>query len=181
MLKIVLTQSRMEHWRHAALSICFYAFGALMPVWLSLILLVSFSKPIGLGIFLDNGQFAIYAAAALSPLLYALFTQGKGQERALYLLLILCGLILCALLVAAVTFSGLTAVEPLTIGELEINVAFLRVSSMTVYFVSLIAMLFFQLHEIVYNEVNIPEQRSIRQDRLEEEFDRLVDSPENGP
>ena len=65
MLKIVLTQTRKEDWRHASLSLGYYAAGALMPVWLSIPILLLISQPMGFGTFLDSGQFAIYSAAAL--------------------------------------------------------------------------------------------------------------------
>lgn len=173
MLKIVLTQTRKEHWRHALLSIGFYATGALMPVWLSFLLLLLISQPIGFGTFLDNGQFAIYAAAALSPILYPLSRQGSGQERTFYQLLIL----IC-LIVAAGIFSGLTVVESLKIGDLHINVGFLRASSITIYVVALAATFFVDLHENVYNELNVTEERSHRQETLGEEFDRELRSLE---
>ena len=142
-----------------------YAAEALMPVWLSLILLLLITQPIGLGTFLDNGQFAIYAAAALAPVLYLLTKQGSGQERTLYVLLI----VVC-LLVAAGIFSGLTVAESL-IGELNINVSFLRIASITMYAFALFATFFMDLHENVYNELNVAEERSHRQESLDKQFD----------
>ena len=174
MLKMVLTQTRFKHWRHGFLSIGFYVLGALMPVWLSLLLLQLISKPIGLATFLDNGQFAIYAAAALSPVLYFLLRQGAGQEKTLYSLLTL-----VCLMIAAGIFSGLTVVESLRIGDLQINVTFLRGSSLMIYIVALMAMFFVEIYENVYNEIDVPEERSQRQDRLEKQFDRVLDSIED--
>ena len=145
-----------------------------MPVWLSALLLVLFTKPIGLGTFLDDGQFAIYAAAALSPVLYALYRQGSGQERTLYLLLTL-----FCLIVAAGLFSGLTVVDTLRIGDLQINVTVLRVSSLAIYVIALVAMFFVEIHENVYNELNVPEERLGRQVKLEQEFDQALDSLED--
>lgn len=173
MLKTVLTQARLEHWLRAFLSIGFYIIGALMPVWLSLVILLLISQPIGFHTFLDNGQFAIYAAAALSTILYPLFKQGSGQERGLYHLLIL-----TCLIAAAGIFSGLTVVDSLKIGALDINIAFLRFASIAIYVFALIATLFVQLHEDVYSELNLTGERSQRQDRLEEEFDREFPSLE---
>ena len=173
MLKIVLTQTRKEHWRHAFLSIGFYATGALMPVWLSLLLLFLISQPIGFGTFLDNGQFAIYAAAALSPILYLLSRKESGQEPAFYQLLIL----IC-LIAAAAIFSGLTVVDSLNIGQLHINVFFLRASSITIFGIALAATFFVDLHENVYSEINVTEERSQRQVRHEQEFDRELRSLE---
>ena len=174
MLKAIRTQARVEHWRQGLLWIGFYAVGALMPVWLSALLLVLFTKPIGLGTFLDDGQFAIYAAAALSPVLYALYRQGSGQERTLYLLLTL-----FCLIVAAGLFSGLTVVDTLRIGDLQINVTVLRISSLTIYAIALAAMFLVEVHENVYNELDVPVERSARQDVLDQEFDQVLDSLES--
>ena len=138
-----------------------------MPVWLSCVLLLLVSQPMGFGKFLDNGEFAIYSAAALSAIFYPLSKQGSGQERTFYLLLVL----IC-LISAAGIFSGLTVASSLTIGDLHINVGFLRVASITIYVFSLVAMFFVELHENVYSEINIPEERSLRQNRLEDEFDQ---------
>ena len=173
MLKVVLRQARKEHWRNALLSIGFYVMGALMPVWLSFVLLLLFSQPIGLGTFLDNGQFAIYAAAALSSILYSLSKQGPGQERTFYQLLIL-----FCLIVAAAIFSGLTVVDTLKTVDFPINVAFLRASSITIYVVALAATFLVDIHENAYNELNVAEERSHRQERLEEEFSREMGSLE---
>ena len=171
MLKVILGQARKEHWRDASLSIAFYAVGALLPVWLSLLLRALFSQPLGFGTFLDNGQFAIYSAAALSPVVYLLLKPSPAAEKRLYVLLAFIGLIFSACL-----FSGLTVVETLNIGDLQINVIFLRASSITIYLVALTAMFFVDLHENVYQEVNIAEDRQNRQGRLEEEFDRELHS-----
>ncbi len=176
MLKIILTQARKEHYLHALLSIGFYAMGALMPVWLSVLLLLLISQPIAFGTFLDNGQFAIYAAAALSPILYPLFKRESGQEKILYL-----WLILICLIVAAGIFSGLTVVDSLRIGDLHINVPFLRTLSITIYLVALTATFFVDVHENAYNELNVAEERSNRQGKLEEEFNREQRSLEDDP
>ena len=138
-----------------------------MPVWLSLLLLFLISQPIGIGTFLDNGQFAIYAAAALSPILYSFTKQESGQEKTFYHLLIL----IC-LIASAAIFSGLTVVESLNIGQLHINISFLRASSITIFAIALAATFFVDLHENVYNEINVAEERSHRQERLGQEFER---------
>ena len=174
MLKTVFTQSRKQHWRHALLSIGFYIMGTLLPVWLSLFLLRLFSQPIGFGTFLDEGQFAIYSAAALAPILYSLSKQGSGQERTLYQLLIM----IC-LMLAAGTFSGLTVVESLTIGQLHVDILVLRISSIAIYGLALVATFFLDLHENVYGELNVAEERSHRQDRLGKEFDLELRSLED--
>lgn len=175
MLRVVLAQARLEHWRHASLSIGFYVTGALMPVWLSFLLLLLISQPIGYGTYLDNGQFAIYAAAAFSPVLFSLWRQGTGHERIFYALLIL----IC-LIIAAGIFSGLTVAESLTLRNLKINVMFLRVSSISVYIVALIATFFVDLHENVYTELDVPEERIHRQAVLERAFDQEMDSGDSG-
>ena len=137
MLKVIREQARREHWRDAFLSIAFYAVGALLPVWLSVLLRLLFSQPLGFDTFLDNGQFAIYSAAALSPVFYLLLKQGPGAESRLYLLLAL-----VCMIISAGVFSGLTVVDTLSIGDIPINVFFLRVSSITIYFISLAATFF---------------------------------------
>ena len=172
MLKTVLTQTRTIHLRDSLLSMGFYVIGSLMPVWLSLPLLVLISQPIGFDAFLDNGQFAIYGAAAAAPILYSLFRQSPGAERALYFLLML----VCLLLTVAI-FSGLIVVDSLSIGQLQINVSFLRILSITIYIAALLAMFFVDLHENVYQMVDVSGDRLQRQDKMDEQFDREQQSP----
>ena len=173
MLTIIRTQARTKHWRQAFLFISYYVTGALMPVWLSFLLLLLLSQPIGLGTFVDSGQFAIYAAAALSPIVYALSKQGSGQERTFYLLLIS----IC-LIVAAAIFSGLIVVDSLDIRY--INVPFLRIASITIYAFALVATFFVNLHDDVYSEINFEQEQRHRQDQLAEQFDRTLPSIEEG-
>ena len=171
MLKLIRSQAKKEDWLHALLSIGYYATGSLMPVWLSFLLLGLVSQPIGGDAFLDNGQFAIYAAAALSPILYQLSKKGSGQEGSLYQLLIL----IC-LIIAAGIFSGLTVVESVSIGSLDIHVWLLRVASLVIYAIALVATFFLDLYENVYDGVNPVEEQSNRQQRLEDEFDQQYPS-----
>ena len=142
-----------------------------MPVWLSFFLLILFSQPLGFGTFLDNGQFAIYAAAALSPIFYLLSKQGSGQERALYQFLI----VIC-LIFSATIFSVLTVADSTPLGDLHINVVVLRIASIAIYVFALVATFFMELHEAVYSEVNFGKEQLSRQDQLEEEFDRTLKS-----
>ena len=100
-----------------------------------------------------------------------LLKQSPGAEKRLYVLLAF----IC-LIFSACVFSGLTVVETLKIGELQINVSFLRVSSITIYLIALMAMFFGDLHENVYQEINVAEERQHRQGRLEHEFDRELRS-----
>ena len=173
MLRIVLTQSRREDWRHAFLAIAYYAAGALMPVWLSIPVLYLFSQPMGFPTFIDSGQFAIYSAAAFSPILYPLTRQSPGAEKTLYQLVIH----ICIVLAAGV-FVGLTVIDSLDLGHIPINLPFLRASSIIMFLFALGAMFFIELHENVYNEIDVTEERLNRRERLDEEFDRALQSPE---
>ena len=171
MLKIIRTQTKKEDLGHSLLSIGFYAAGSLMPVWLSSVLLILFNQPVGIGTFVDNGEFAIYAAAALSPIIFLLFKQTSGLEKALYLLLVL-----LALIIAAGIFSGLTVVDTLPLGQFPINTPFLRWWSITIYIIALVATFFVDLHENVYNSLNMEQERLDRQTELETEFDEVLSS-----
>ena len=173
MLKIVLTQSRKEDWRHALLSVGYYAAGALMPVWLSVPILFLFSQPMGFPTFIDSGQFAIYSAAAFSPILYPLTRQNPGAEKTLYQLVIH----ICIVLAAGI-FVGLTVIDSLDLGHIPINLPFLRVSSIILFVLALGAMFFIELHENAYNEIDVTEERLNRRERLDEEFDRGLQSTE---
>ena len=62
--------------------------------------------------------------------------------------------------------------DTLKIGDLRINVSFLRGLSIAIYAVALAATLFVDLHDNVYNELNVSEERFSRREKHEEEFDR---------
>ena len=119
-----------------------------MPVWLSCVLLLLINRPVTFGTFLDDGQFAIYGAAAAAPLLYLLFRDNRGREHMAYFVLIL----LCLLLTVAIV-SGLVvvdAVDHLSIGKIDVNHTLLRWLSVGIYLFALLAMFFMTLHENVY-------------------------------
>ena len=175
MLKTVLTQTQIIHLLDSLLSLGFYVIGSLMPVWLSLSILALISQPIGFHTFLDNGQFAIYGAAAAAPLVYSLLRQSPGAEAALYILLLL----VCLLGTVAI-FGGLIVIDvidSLSIGQLQINVTYLRIASIIIYLFALVATFFINLHENVYQAVDYPGRRKQRQEELEQQFDSEVQSP----
>ena len=170
MIRLILSEAKIDDWSHAFMFMAFYVFGSLAPVLLSSVLLVLFTKPFGIGTFLDNGEFAIYTATALAPIFYLLFKRDSGLDKLLYFLPML-----GALLVATAVFSGLTIVDSFEIKELQINTTFLRASSITIYALALLATFLVRLHENVEGVVNVEQGRKDREDELNEQFDATYD------
>ena len=167
MFNLVRHQAAGEHYRQSGLYVAYYTLGTLLPVWLGAVVLYLLSKPIGLGTFLDNGQFAIYAAAALGATIYILKRQDSGNENNLYVLIA----IVCLILAAAI-YVALTVSEALTVAHLPINTPALRVLSLALYATSVVATFYTDLYQTVDHASAYRERREQGQEDLNTEFER---------
>lgn len=67
-----------QHYLDALSWLAYTCLGGLLPLWGSWLLLKVCNQPTPLKDFVGNGEFALYAAAFLSPAMYQLFRTNKG-------------------------------------------------------------------------------------------------------
>ena len=170
MFQRIRHNTKWKHLKDTFLYVFYYGAGTLMPIWLGMLLLALFDQPIGLTSFIDQGQFAIYSAAAITPLIYILVKNHKGLESASYTLV----LIIC-LIVSALIFTVADS-RSLPLFTLEPNKEYIRVSSICIYGFSLLAIFFIQLHESTYDAFDMQADQQTRVGSLEASFDRELNS-----
>ena len=171
MLNMVRHEATREHYKQTAIYVAYYTCGSLLPVWLGIMVILLLSKPLELGTFLDSGQFAIYAAAALGASLYLLKRQNSGNESHLFLLVT----IVCLVLSAAM-YVALTVVDALTLVHLEVNIPLLRILSLVLYVVSLLMTFYLELYQNVDHARAYQARRSRDQKDMESEFEREMNA-----
>ena len=170
MFRMIRYNADWKHVRDAILYIIYYAVGTLMPLWAGLLLLSLMNQPIGSNTFLDQGQFAIYSAAALTPVVYVLSKDHKGHETAFYMLIMVVCLLISVLIF---TLAESTSLAPDTDSP---NKSYLRIASVIVYIFSLFATFCLQLFDSTYNDFDMQAARQTRRDSLEVDFEREFNS-----
>lgn len=154
-----------KHLREAGLWLAFHFVGALMPVWVGLLILMFLVQPVSLGDFLDKGEFAIYGAALIAPVMHALLKEHPGDEKTLYFLIALVCLIIATIIFLITVFPSL---EPDIIPD---DRTYLRVGSIVIYGISLGAALLLRVYENIYSDFDVNEERQAAQQTLDAQFD----------
>ena len=171
-------------WGHvgdAGVWLLFHLVGSLMPVWLGLVILRLLSLPFGFGDFLDKGEFAIYSAAIITPVIHALTWEHKGSEKALYVLVtIICLLVATTIFIVTLFPSGqVFFVIALPTGQIEFvepDKNYVRIGSVIIFVISMSAAILLKIHDnILLSDSNFEEQRQERQDSLAAEYERELE------
>ena len=175
MFEVVWHQAKWEDYTQTAFYLMYYTSGSLLPVWLGVTILILLGEPIGLGTFLDDGQFAIYAAAALGASLFFLIKQNPGGEIHL-----LVWIHMICLIIAAAMYAALTIANSIVLEQLHIDTALLRILTLSLFLVSLGMTFYIQLYENAnYGAEDIESRRRQVQENLDTEFERELEELED--
>ena len=82
-------RAKKEHYLEAAVWLGYHVLGSLLPVWLGILLIVFVVQPFGFADLIDRGEFAIYSAAIITPVIYALLKDRQSKEKDFYVLITL--------------------------------------------------------------------------------------------
>lgn len=156
-------------WRHigeTGVWLGYHLLGSLLPIWLSGFIFAFVAQPVSLADFLDKGEFAIYAAAMITPVIYALTWENPGKEKAFYsLVTIICLIVASCIFILTIfpTFEWIT---------IETRKANLRIASVAIYLISLLAAVLWRVYDNVYTELDIGEERDATLNSLDLEFEK---------
>ena len=143
-----------------------------MPVWLGLVILKLLTLPFGFGDFLDKGEFAIYSAAIITPVMHALTWDHKGSEKALYVLVtIVCLLVATAIFIVTLFPSGhVFFVIVLSTGQIDVvepDKNYVRVGSVIIFVISMSAAILLRIHDnVIQGDEYIRKQQQETQEDL---------------
>jgi hypothetical protein len=165
-----IRNTKWEHWRESLLLTLFTVVAGLAPVEIGWILLKVYSQNPTLERFAHNGDFAIYSAAVVAPILYLIVKEHRVPfaNRAVYTLV--------SIVILLFAVAAYAAVAPVTVGiapNLRPDMGFLAPITIWAYVVSV---LFALLVTALDNSRMFPDVRAIteRQQRdLEQKFDDL--------
>jgi hypothetical protein len=165
-----LRNTKWEHWRESLLLTLFTVGAGLSPVWIGWILMKVYNQNPSLAGFAHNGDFAIYSAAMVAPIIYLIVKEHQVPfaSRAIYTL------ISVVILVFAV--AAYAVVAPVTVGiapDLRPDMAFLAPVTFWAYVLSVLLAL---LVTALDNARMFPDVRAIterQQKDLEKKFDGL--------
>jgi hypothetical protein len=107
--EMILFQAIRSQWKETTVWLLYTLVGGLLPVWGGAVLIKLFFRTPELGNFADNGEFALYSAALVAPLLYFITKDLKTSNfayRPLMALATIVILLVSTLLMAAVNSLG---------------------------------------------------------------------------
>jgi hypothetical protein len=163
--------TRKDWWR-SFIWLVFTVIGGLVPLWGGWIILNLFGRQVSWFDFVRHGEFALYAAAFITPAFYLISKEATGTfpQRQFLLLVGLMGL-----LVATVIFAGVTAaIAPSSGGPLpSLNEQFLSRSSWILLVFSLIYAFAVTLTDTIRTQTDPQRIAREQQVDLERSFDDL--------
>ena len=165
-----LRNTKWQHWRESLTLMLFTVGAGLSPVWVGWILLKVYHKTPSLVDFAHNGDFAIYSAAIVAPLIYLIVKEHRVPfaSRAIYTL--------ASVVILVFSIASYAAVAPATVGiapDLRPDMAFLAPVTLWAYVVSVLLAL---VVTALDNARMFPDVRAIterQQHDLEQRFDGL--------
>jgi len=165
-----LRNTKWEHWRESLLLTLFTVGAGLSPVWVGLILLKVYHKTPSLVGFANNGDFAIYSAAIVAPLIYLIVKEHRVPfaSRAIYTL--------ASVVILTFSVASYAVVAPATVGvapNLRPDMAFLAPVTLWAYALSVALAL---VVTALDNARMFPDVRAIterQQHDLDQRFDGL--------
>jgi hypothetical protein len=165
-----LRNTKWEHWRESLLLTLFTVGAGLSPVWIGWILLKVYHQRPTLAAFAHNGDFAIYSAALVAPIIYLIVKEHRVPfaSRAIYTL--------ASVVLLAFSVASYAAVAPATVGiapDLRPDMAFLAPVTLWAYTLSVVLAL---VVTALDNARMFPDVRAIterQQHDLEQKFDGL--------
>ena len=168
MLSTVIKAKWRNFWE-AILWTVYHAGGSLLPVWFGLMLLAFTYQPFGFAEFIGKGEFAIYSAAVITPVIFTLVKEGQGLESAAYTFISL------AFLIVASFIFLITGFPDVNLGGIELRNENIRYVSVCIYVLSLFAALMLRVHDNALADVDINEERQQSQQKLDSDFDREME------
>ena len=159
-----LLSSRSGHWRDAFYWFLYAVVGSLLPIWGSIILFALLGTWPGWDFFFSHGEFYIYSASFLSPMLYILH---KIARVTVITVLTYFFVVACAIL-----FAG-TAMSSVAQAETPIDLAFLKYSSYLLLLLSMAITYVSKVRENVRLSSDPETLRRSEVDELENEVNRL--------
>ena len=126
-----------QHWWDTIVWFLFTVLVSLLPVWGSCIIFGLFSLPIEFQAFIKGGEFAIYSAALLAPVLYTIMRElgAPFRPRTIVGLFAIIFLMISVILFAGVTSTARTSEGP---SSIRINILFLSRVSIILFILSAI-------------------------------------------
>jgi hypothetical protein len=162
--------STKQHWWDTILWFLFTVLVSLLPVWGSCIIFGLFSLPIKFETFISGGEFAIYSAALLAPVLYTILKELGAPFRPRTIVGLLA---IVFLMVSAILFAGVTAGTRTSEGSspIKINIAFLATVSVILFILSAILTFFVKLIDTIAAAPDIYDMRTKETETLSKRFD----------
>src|SRR5437899_544887 len=127
--------TKWEHWRESLVLMLFTVVAGVAPVWIGWILLKVYSQNASLARFAHNGDFAIYSAAIVAPIIYVIVKEHRVPfaSRAVYTLV--------SVVILLFSVAAYAVVAPVTVGvapDLRPDLAFLAPVTIWAYVVSVL-------------------------------------------
>lgn len=170
-LTSVLKNATRAHWGDAFTLLLYTVLGGLLPVWVGMIVAGLFSDSARLIDFASHGEFAVYSAATIAPVIYLMVHERQVvpfPRRAVFVLVTITCLVL------SVAFFGIiAAVTGEMVSAQQVNVEFLATTTFVLF---VFCVLLYFLSTVIDQARTTPPVRQLHQKHihdLNKEFDAL--------